>query len=109
LAVRLDRFQAAGARGCPHKETTMPDTSSFTLGLFDKTALSSWSNHLLQATLDSCEPDRADTDDADTDGDMPAPATDPVARGSNFYLAADRELARPGPRQRRRDRPVQGA
>jgi hypothetical protein len=89
LAVRLDRFQAAGARGCPHKETTMPDTSSFTLGLFDKTALSSWSNHLLQATLDSCEPDRADTDDADTDGDMPAPATDPV--GGEIKIAAARQ------------------
>jgi SAM-dependent methyltransferase len=75
----------------------MSDTSSFTLGLFDNTALSSWNHHPLQAAADADEADQADTSDAvdaDEDGDMPAPATDPAARGTNFYPVADRELAR---------------
>jgi N12 class adenine-specific DNA methylase len=79
----------------------MPDTSSFTLGLFDNTALSSWNHHTLEAPADAYEPDRADADDADTDSDLPAPAADPAARGSNFYLAADRELARGWPARAR--------
>ena len=75
----------------------MPDTSSFTLGLFDSTALSDWSHHTLQAATDSDEPDRADADDTDPHSDVPVAATDPTARGRNFYLVADRELARGWP------------
>ena len=66
------------------------DTSEFTLGLFDNTALSSWTHHSLQAIAD---PDEAD--DTDDDGNnTPPPAADPAARGSNFHLTGDRELAR---------------
>ena len=66
------------------------DTSEFTLGLFDNTALSSWTHHALQAVAD---PDEAD--DTDDDGNnTPPPPADPATRGSNFHLAGDRELAR---------------
>ncbi|HEY1931454.1 MAG TPA: helicase-related protein [Acetobacteraceae bacterium] len=66
------------------------DTSEFTLGLFDNTALSSWTHHALQTVAD---PDEAD--DTDDDGNnTPPPAAGPAARGSNFHLAGDRELAR---------------
>ena len=65
------------------------DTSEFTLGLFDNTALSSWTHHALQAVAD---PDEAD--DTDDNNNTSPPAADPIARGSNFHLAGDRELAR---------------
>ena len=66
------------------------DTSEFTLGLFDNTALSSWTHHALQAVADPDE-----TDDAEDDGNnTPPPPDDPAARGSNFHLAGDRALAR---------------
>jgi N12 class adenine-specific DNA methylase len=79
----------------------MPDTSAFTLGLFDNTALSSWNHHTLESAADSYEAVQADADDADADGDTPARPIDPAARGSNFYLAADRELARGWPARAR--------
>ena len=37
----------------------------------------------------------------DRDGDTPPPAAAPVARGSNFHLAGDRELARGWPARAR--------
>jgi predicted RNA methylase len=74
------------------------DTSAFTLSLFDNTALSSWSQHALQAVADPTEGDQADVDD---DSDTPPPPADPAVRGSNFHLAADRELARGWPARAR--------
>ena len=74
------------------------DTSAFTLNLFDNTALSGWTQHALPdaADTDACDP--ANDDD---DSDTPPPATTPAARGSNFYPAADRELARGWPARAR--------
>jgi N12 class adenine-specific DNA methylase/adenine-specific DNA methylase len=75
------------------------DTSEFTLSLFDNTALSGWTHHTPSIAADSYAAADADTE-ADDDT-LPAPA-DPVARGSNFHLAADRDLA-PGWPARARD------
>jgi N12 class adenine-specific DNA methylase/adenine-specific DNA methylase len=74
------------------------DTSAFTLNLFDNTALCGWTQHALPdaADTDACDP--ANDDD---DNDTPPPATTPAARGSNFYPAADRELARGWPARAR--------
>ncbi len=72
------------------------DTGEFTLSLFDNTALPSW----------SCPTPPAasvlfDNEEADADGETP-PVSAPVVRGSNFHLAADRDLA-PGWLARARD------
>jgi hypothetical protein len=76
----------------------MPN-DTFTLGLFDNTApglspgqgLSGWSHHAPSIASDSFD---ADTD---TDDDAPPPATAPAtctgARGGNFFLVGDRDLA----------------
>ena len=89
------------------------DTSDFTLSLFDNTALSGWTHPAPPAVADSYEADGADADDADEDGDTPPLAAAPVARGSNFHLAGDRDacprLAGAGARQHRRDQPVEDA
>ena len=79
----------------------MPNDTDFTLSLFDNTALSSWNSHTLQAVTEPDETDRDDADDADQDGETPLPSADPVARGSNFHLAADRALARGWPARAR--------
>jgi len=69
------------------------DTSAFTLSLFDNTALSGWTQH---TRLDATDPDACDpaNDDDDDDSNTPPPATTQAARGSNYYLAGDRELGR---------------
>jgi len=74
------------------------DTSAFTLSLFDNTALSGWTQHAL---LDAADTDVCDPANDDDDSDTPPPATTPVARGSNFHLAGDRELARGWPARAR--------
>ena len=64
------------------------DTFGFTL--FDNTALSGWTYPAPSTAADMCA-----FDEADDDGDTPpaaAPAA-PAARGSNFHLAGDRDLA----------------
>jgi N12 class adenine-specific DNA methylase/predicted RNA methylase len=66
----------------------MPN-DSFTLSLFDNTALTGWSCPTSTTAADLYE----DEED-DTGGDTPPPVAEPVARGSNFHLAGDRELAR---------------
>ncbi|HEY5299828.1 MAG TPA: ArdC-like ssDNA-binding domain-containing protein, partial [Acetobacteraceae bacterium] len=93
-----------GPRGCPypnHEETTMPNDTEFTLSLFDNTPLSGWTHHTLQAASDPDEIDQGDDTDAEDDGDTPPSAADPAARGGNFHLAADRELARGWPARAR--------
>ena len=62
---------------------------TFTLGLFDSTALSGVTPHALSAASTLWE---ADDDDDDTPPPPAAPAV-PVARGSNFHLTGDRDLA----------------
>ena len=70
----------------------MPDTSAFTLNLFDNTALSGWTQH---TRLDATDPDACDpANDDDDDSNTPPPATTQAARGSSYYLAGDRELGR---------------
>lgn len=75
------------------------DTSEFTLSLFDTTALSSWTHHTPSIAADSYDADDADTE---ADDDTPPLPADPVTRGVNFHLAADRDLA-PGWPARARD------
>jgi N12 class adenine-specific DNA methylase/adenine-specific DNA methylase len=78
------------------EEIIMPTgTSEFTLSLFDNTALSGWNHHAPRAIAEPDETDGDDADQADPDeaGDMP-PAADPIARGNNFHLDGDRDLAR---------------
>ena len=67
------------------------DINAFTHGLFDNTASPGWTHHAPSIALDAYE---ADADDADADDDTPPPPADPVARGSNFHLDGDRNLAR---------------
>jgi N12 class adenine-specific DNA methylase len=76
----------------------MPNDTEFTLNLFDNTALTGWTHHALRAI---CHPDEADDAEADEDGDTLPPAADPIARGRNFHLAGDRELARGWPARAR--------
>src|ERR1700688_3341672 len=94
MAVLLDRFQRASARGRDFEETTMPTDTDFTLSLFDNTALSNWNSHTLQAVTQPDDTNLDDSDDEDQDGDTPPPSADPVARGNNFHLDGDRALAR---------------
>jgi N12 class adenine-specific DNA methylase/adenine-specific DNA methylase len=71
----------------------MPN-DSFTLGLFDNTALSGWSHHAPSTVADSCDADDTDTEaDDDTPPPASAPALSAGGRGSNFSLAGDRDLA----------------
>ena len=65
------------------------DTFGFTL--FDNTALSGWTYPAPSTAADMCAFDAADDDD-DTVPPEAAPAA-PAARGSNFHLAGDRDLA----------------
>jgi N12 class adenine-specific DNA methylase/adenine-specific DNA methylase len=74
------------------------DTSAFTLNLFDNSPLSGWTQH---AMPDAADTDACDPANDDDDSDTPPPATTPAARGSNFYPAADRELARGWPARAR--------
>ena len=67
------------------------DTSAFTHGLFDNTASPGWTHHAPSIALGAYE---ADGDDTDADDDTPPPSADPAARGSNFQLDGDRNLAR---------------
>src|SRR3984957_322602 len=101
MAVLLDRFRRASARGRDFEETTMPNDTDFTLSLFDNTALSSWNSQTLQAVTEPVETDLDDADDADQDGDTLPPSADPVARGKNFHLDGDRALARGWPARAR--------
>jgi hypothetical protein len=73
----------------------MPDdTSAFTLNLFDSTALSGLPHHTPSNAADAYDADDdIDETDTDADDDTPPPSAEPVARGSNFHLAADRDLA----------------
>ena len=73
------------------------DTSEFTLSLFDNTALSGWTPHSPSADSGPWE---ADDNDDDTPPPAAAPAV-PAARGSNFHLAGDRELAQGWPARAR--------
>jgi hypothetical protein len=51
-------------------------------------------SYAVQFPGDPTEGDQADPDDDNADGDTRPSATTPAARGNNFHLAADRELAR---------------
>ncbi|MGD0108992.1 MAG: hypothetical protein ABSC06_33915, partial [Rhodopila sp.] len=95
----------------------MPTDTEFTLSLFDNTpsagipsanadgtlassALSGWNSHARQAAVEPDETDPDDADNADRDGDT-RPPPDPAARGSNFRLVGDRDLARGWPARAR--------
>jgi N12 class adenine-specific DNA methylase len=79
----------------------MPNDIEFTLSLFDNTALSSWTRRAPQCAADPDEPDHSDADEAEEDGSTLPPPADPAARGSNYHLAGDRELARGWPARAR--------
>ena len=72
------------------------DIDPFTLSLFDNTAAPAWNHHAPPTSPDVDDTDGADEADDDTDenGDVSALAVTPVARGSNFHLDGDRDLAR---------------
>lgn len=74
----------------------MNDTDSFTLGLFDSTALSGWSPAVPTPAWGSDDSDEQDANPAErtANGDRVAPAAGLVPRGDNFRLAGDRDLAR---------------
>ena len=74
----------------------MPN-DSFTLSLFDNTALPGWPCPASSTAADLYD----DDEEADADSDTPPPVAEPVARGSNFHLAGDRELARGWPARAR--------
>jgi adenine-specific DNA methylase len=69
-----------------------PDTSAFTLSLFDNTPLSGWTDNNRLGQPDFIDLDDDDSAD-DSDDNLPLPA-DPAPCGSNFQLAGDRALAR---------------
>ena len=77
----------------------MTDTDSFTLGLFDSTALSSWIPATPTPVWDSDESDEQDENSAEhtANGDTPSPIAGPAVRGRNFHLTGDRDLARGWP------------
>jgi hypothetical protein len=79
----------------------MPTDTGFTHSLFDNTALSGWNSHALQAAAEPDETDPVDADDADRDGGTLPPPADPAARGRNFRLKGDRNLARGWPARAR--------
>jgi N12 class adenine-specific DNA methylase len=84
------------------------DASSFTLGLFDNTAPGSSPGQGLSGWSHATPSAAADVDDADddratgTDDDTPPPAPAAGARGRNFQLEGERDLA-PGWPARARD------
>jgi hypothetical protein len=84
MAVWLDCFQRASAGGRHHEETTMPNDTDFTLSLFDHTALSGWNSDTLQTVTEPDETDPDDVENADQDGDAPAPSATPVI----FHIVA---------------------
>jgi N12 class adenine-specific DNA methylase/adenine-specific DNA methylase len=67
------------------------DTDPFTLSLFDNTASPDRNHHTPATSSNTREADEAEHDE---DSDAPALVADPVARGSNFHLDGDRDLAR---------------
>ncbi len=83
----------------------MTITDSFTLGLFDSTALSGWSPAGPTPAWDSDASDEQDANPAEhaANGDTPAsvPRAGPVRRGRNLHLSGDRALARGWPARAR--------
>ena len=76
----------------------MPN-DTFTLGLFDNTALSGWSHHAPSSVSDAYD---ADTEaDDDTPPPVSASASGACLRGSNFHLAGDRGLVQGWPARAR--------
>jgi hypothetical protein len=69
------------------------DTDPFTLALFDNTASPDWNHHTPPASSNTREADEAEND-SDEDADASALVINPVARGGNFHLDGDRDLAR---------------
>jgi N12 class adenine-specific DNA methylase len=69
------------------------DTDPFTLSLFDNTASPDRNHHTPPTSSNTREADETE-DDSDEDVDAPALVIDPVARGGNFHLDGDRNLAR---------------
>jgi N12 class adenine-specific DNA methylase/adenine-specific DNA methylase len=72
------------------------DTDSFTLSLFDNAAAPDWNHHASPISLGAHDADDGDEADDNTEenGDVSALAVTPVARGSNFHLEGERDLAR---------------
>ena len=72
------------------------DTDAFTLSLFDNAAAPDWNHHTSPTSSDVHDADDGDEADDDTEesGDVSALAVTPVARGSNFHLEGERDLAR---------------
>ena len=121
MAVRLDRFQAAGAarplaRGNHHDRRKHPPCRQQRIHAqpVRHRRVVGLAFHTPATASDGLESDETDADDGiDEGGDIPPPATDPAARGSNFHLDGDRTLARGWP-ARARDNiaaitPVEGA
>jgi hypothetical protein len=78
------------------------DTDPSTLRLFDNTASPDWNHHTPPTSSDANEGDEADgNEDTDEDSGASALVIDPVARGSNFHLVADRALPRGWPARAR--------
>jgi predicted RNA methylase len=69
------------------------DTDPFTLSLFGNTASPDRNHYTPPTSSNAHAADEAD-DDSDEDVDAPALVIDPVARGGNFHLDGDRNLAR---------------
>ena len=72
------------------------DTDSFTHSLFDNAAAPEWNHHTSPPSSDVHDADDGDEADDNTEenGDVSALAVTPVARGSNFHLEGERDLAR---------------
>ena len=66
----------------------MTDTDSFTLGLFDSTALSGWIPATPTPVWDSDESDEQDENSAEhtANGDTSSPIAGPAVRGRNYGL-----------------------
>ncbi len=73
----------------------MPN-DTFTLSLFDNTALSSWPCPTSSTAADLYD----ENEEADAGSDTPPPSSAPVARGSNFPSPATGSLPAAGPRGR---------
>lgn len=81
----------------------MTDTDSFTLGLFDSTALSGWIPATPTPAWVSDETDEQDTNSNEhtTNINTSSPIASPAPRGRNFHLSGDRDLARGWPARAR--------
>jgi hypothetical protein len=79
----------------------MPTDIEFTHSLFDYNDLSGWNSQALQAAAEPDQTDADDADDAEQGGDTLPPPADPAARGSNYRLKGDRNLARGWPARAR--------